>query len=217
MPQPNKYLSTEPFGQTADGQPITMISLRNQHGIEVRVMTYGGIILSIKTPDKSGASGDIVLGHDTAAEYFTNSPFIGALIGRYGNRIAKGKFTLDGHEYTLATNNGANHLHGGKKGWDQALWTAEPFQGKEGPGRGADAHERGRRRRVSRHREGEGHLHAHRRQSPARRVLGDDRQADGDQPDAAQLLQSLGGQVARHPRPRADDQRGAVHARSTTA
>jgi aldose 1-epimerase len=134
MPQPNKYLSTEPFGQTADGQPITMISLRNQHGIEVRVMTYGGIILSIKTPDKSGASGDVVLGHDTAAEYFTNPPFIGALIGRYGNRIAKGKFTLDGHEYTLATNNGANHLHGGTKGWDQALWTAEPFQGKEGPG-----------------------------------------------------------------------------------
>jgi aldose 1-epimerase len=74
------------------------------------------------------------LGHDTVAEYFTNPPFIGALIGRYGNRIAKGKFTLDGHEYTLATNNGANHLHGGTKGWDQVLWTAEPFQGKEGPG-----------------------------------------------------------------------------------
>jgi aldose 1-epimerase len=134
MAQPNKYLSQEPFGQTADGQPISLITLRNQHGVEVRVMNYGGIIVSLKTPDKSGQLGDIVLGHDTAAEYVSNPSYLGAVVGRYGNRIAKGKFSIDGHEYTLATNNGANHLHGGNKGWNQALWAAEPFQTKEGPG-----------------------------------------------------------------------------------
>ena len=109
-------------------------------------MTYGGIIVSLKTPDKAGQAEDIVLGHDDAAAYFTNPPFLGSLIGRYGNRIAKGKFTLDGREYTLATNNGANHLHGGTKGWDQAMWHAEPFQGWPRRRRRADAHEPRRRR-----------------------------------------------------------------------
>lgn len=134
MPQPTTRLTSQPFGTTPDGRPIDLIKLSNLNGMEIRVMTYGGIIVSLKTPDKSGHIDDVVIGHDDAAAYFTNSPFFGAIIGRYGNRIAKGKFTLDGHNYTLATNNGANHLHGGAKGWDQALWHAEPFQDGRGVG-----------------------------------------------------------------------------------
>jgi aldose 1-epimerase len=134
MPQPTSRLTSQPFGTAPDGQPIDIFKLSNLHGMEIRVMTYGGIIVSLKTPDKAGQTEDIVLGHDDAGAYFTNPPFLGAIIGRYGNRIAKGKFTLDGHEYTLATNNNANHLHGGKKGWDQAVWHAEPFQDARGVG-----------------------------------------------------------------------------------
>src|SRR5579862_3930725 len=130
---PMTRVAQEPFGKMPDGRPIAMVRLANQNGVEVRVMNYGGIILSIKTPDRAGKLGDIVLGHDDAAGYVPNPTFFGAIIGRYGNRIAKGKFTLDGHEYTLPINNPPNSLHGGV-GWDQALWDMEPFQGREGPG-----------------------------------------------------------------------------------
>jgi aldose 1-epimerase len=123
-------VTVTPFGFTADNKGIDLITLRNQNGMEVRVMTYGGIILSIKTPDKAGQMGDVVLGHDAAADYFVNPPYIGALIGRYGNRIANAAFTLDGKKYPLAANNGVNNLHGGKKGWDQAIWAAEPNNDK---------------------------------------------------------------------------------------
>ena len=83
-------------------------------------MTFGGIVLSVSVPDRAGHFDDVVLGHDDdAGGYFSNAPYFGALIGRYGNRIARGRFTLDGRTYTLATNNGANHLHGGVRGWDQ--------------------------------------------------------------------------------------------------
>ena len=91
----------------------------------MRAITYGGIITSIKTPDRSGAIGDIVLGFDTLDGYLAGHPFFGAIVGRYGNRIAKGRFTLDGQAYTLATNNGPNHLHGGIKGFDKQIWNAE--------------------------------------------------------------------------------------------
>jgi aldose 1-epimerase len=127
-------VSLAPFGRTPDGRVIELVTLRNPHGVEVRVMTYGGIILSIRTPDRAGQFDDIVLGHDDAAGYFSNGTYFGVLVGRYANRLAKGKFTLDGHAYALATNNGANHLHGGTKGWDQALWKAETFQNAGGVG-----------------------------------------------------------------------------------
>jgi aldose 1-epimerase len=127
-------LTSVPFGKMPDGRPIDVITFHNGHGVEVRVMTYGGIILSIRTPDRAGQIDDIVLGHDDAAGYFSNGTYFGVIVGRYANRIAKGKFTLDGKTYTLATNNGVNHLHGGKKGWDQALWAAEPFQRADGVG-----------------------------------------------------------------------------------
>ncbi len=126
-------LTSEPFGHTADGQGIELITLRNAKKTEIRFMTYGGIILSIKTADKNGALDDITLGYDASEPYFKNSTYFGALIGRYANRIAKAKFTLDGKTYTLPANNGVNSLHGGK-GWDTLVWKAEPFQRADGVG-----------------------------------------------------------------------------------
>jgi aldose 1-epimerase len=99
--------------------------MTNRNGVEISAITYGGIITSIKTPDRAGALGDIVLGFDTLDGYLAGHPFFGALVGRYGNRIAKGRFTIDGVEHKLATNNGPNHLHGGIKGFDKVIWKAE--------------------------------------------------------------------------------------------
>ncbi len=115
-------IANEPFGTTQDGTPVEIYTLRNENGMEARIMTYGGIIQSIKVPDRNGRFGDVTLGYDTLDGYLTNSPYFGALIGRYGNRIAKGHFTLDGQVYTLATNNGVNSLHGGLKGFDKVVW-----------------------------------------------------------------------------------------------
>jgi aldose 1-epimerase len=98
----------EPFGTTPDGQAVDLYTLRNHNGVEARIMTYGGIVVSLKVPDKNGKLGDVVLGYDNLDSYVKNSPYFGALIGRYGNRIAKGHFTLDGVTYTLATNNYPN-------------------------------------------------------------------------------------------------------------
>ena len=121
-------LTKVPFDRTPDGQLVEIITLRSPSGVEMTVLTYGGIISTLKTPDRSGALDDIVLGFDKLESYIKESPYFGCLIGRYGNRIAKGKFTLDGTPYTLATNNDANHLHGGIKGWDKVIWAPEPFQ-----------------------------------------------------------------------------------------
>ena len=99
-------------------------TLKNQKGMEVSIITYGGIITSLKVPKKGGISEDVVLGYNSLAAYEKSNPYFGALIGRYGNRIAKGKFSLDGTEYTLATNDGHNHLHGGVKGFDKVVWNA---------------------------------------------------------------------------------------------
>lgn len=127
-------ITHEPFGVTTDGIPVEIYTLRNDNGMEARIMTYGGIIQSLKVPDKNGQLGDVVLGYDTLDGYLTNSPYFGALIGRYGNRIAKGHFTLDGQEYTLATNNVPNSLHGGNKGFDKVVWTvAKADVGRKGP------------------------------------------------------------------------------------
>jgi aldose 1-epimerase len=114
----------EAFGTVA-GRPVEQLTLTNKNGVEIRAITYGGIITSIKTPDRAGAMGDIVLGFDSIDGYLGGHPYFGAIIGRYGNRIAKGRFTIDTQEYTLATNNGPNHLHGGIKGFDKQIWSAE--------------------------------------------------------------------------------------------
>ncbi len=115
---------------SVDGKPIDVFTLTNSHGIELQAMSYGGIILSLKVPDRTGKPADIVLGFDTPEGYLKNPPppYFGAIVGRYGNRIAKGKFTIDGHNYSLATNNGPNALHGGNKGFDKVVWTGEPKQ-----------------------------------------------------------------------------------------
>ena len=118
----------EPFGTTTDGKPVEVYTLRNANGMEARVINYGGIIVSLKVPDRNGQLGDVVLGFDSLTHYETDSPYFGALIGRYGNRIAKGQFTLDGTTYHLPINNAPNSLHGGTKGFDKLLWHAEPFE-----------------------------------------------------------------------------------------
>ncbi len=117
-----------PFGQTPDGEAVESFTLTNAHGIELRAISYGGIIVSLRVPDRDGRRDDVVLGHDDLAGYLAKPSFFGALVGRYGNRIAGGRFTLDGRTYTLATNNGPNHLHGGVRGFDKRVWKAEPFE-----------------------------------------------------------------------------------------
>ncbi|UII21468.1 aldose epimerase family protein [Fulvivirga ligni] len=128
-------VSNEPkeFGE-ADGKKVSLYTLKNSHGVEAHITNYGGIITSLMVPDKTGKLEDVVLGYDNLADYQKDSPYFGALIGRYGNRIAKGKFTLDGEEYTLAVNNGVNTLHGGKKGFDKVVWDAEKITTDEGEG-----------------------------------------------------------------------------------
>ncbi len=126
------------FGKTPDGTPVEIYTLQNARGAEARIMTYGGIVQSLKMPDKNGKLGDIVLGFDnldgyTNDHYVKNCPYFGALIGRYGNRIAGGQFTLDGHTYTLPQNDHGNTLHGGIKGFDKVVWTARPMETAEGP------------------------------------------------------------------------------------
>src|SRR6478609_569133 len=110
------------FGKTPEGQSVELYTLRNGKGMEAQIMTYGGIVTSLKVADKAGKFSDVVLGYDNLDGYIKSSPYFGALVGRYGNRIAKGKFTLNGKQYTLAQNNGENSLHGGVKGFDKIVW-----------------------------------------------------------------------------------------------
>lgn len=117
-------ISKQPFGQTKDGTPVSLYTLRNAKGAEARICNYGGLVISLKVPDRKGHLDDVVLGYDNLDDYLKDSPFFGAMVGRYGNRIAKGKFTLDGKSYTLAINNGPNALHGGIKGFDKQVWDA---------------------------------------------------------------------------------------------
>jgi aldose 1-epimerase len=117
-----------PFGQMPDGAAVEIFTLTNARGIEVRTVPYGAIVVSIKVPDRDGRLDDVVLGFEALDGYVKRHPYFGAVVGRYGNRIANGRFTLDGRTYQLATNDGPNHLHGGIKGFDKLLWNAEPFE-----------------------------------------------------------------------------------------
>jgi len=121
----------ELFGKTPSGHTITRFTLTNKQGIEVVLINYGGIIVSLRTPDRAGKVGDIVLGFDTLQEYVDHNPFFGCLAGRYANRIANGRFELDGARHQLATNNGPNHLHGGIQGFDKVVWRAEVVEGTD--------------------------------------------------------------------------------------
>jgi aldose 1-epimerase len=117
------------FGTTASGETAFIYTLTNAAGMEVEITNYGGIILSVKAADKAGKFADVVQGLSSLADYQRRTPYLGAIIGRYGNRIAKGRFTLNGVEYTLALNNGPNSLHGGIKGFDQAVWATREIPG----------------------------------------------------------------------------------------
>ena len=119
------------FGKLPDGSAVHLYTMRSAHGMVVKVTNYGLIITEILVPDETGKAGDVVLGFDNFDRYLKGHPFFGAIAGRYANRIANAKFSLDGKEYTLAANNGKNHLHGGKVGFDKKLWAAKVLDGGE--------------------------------------------------------------------------------------
>ena len=122
-------IKKQSFGKTVDGNEVHQYILKNKKGMEISVINYGGIITSWKAKDRDGIYQDIVLGFDNIYDYETKNPYFGALIGRYGNRIAKGKFSIDDKNYNLATNNDVNHLHGGSKGFDKVLWDVDEILG----------------------------------------------------------------------------------------
>lgn len=126
-------VTKQSFGKNEAGENIDLYTLRNTHGVEAKITNYGGIVVSLKVPDRNGKFDDVVLGFNDLDSYLKPHPYFGALIGRFGNRIAKGRFTLNGVEYKLAVNNGDNHLHGGLKGFDKVIWTGKEMKTKAGP------------------------------------------------------------------------------------
>lgn len=114
-----------PFGKTEDGQQASLFTAVNARGLILKLTDYGALVVSLETPDRDGKLANINLGFKTLEGYLQRHPYFGATVGRYCNRIAKGKFELNGKTYTLATNNGPNHLHGGEKGFDRHLWNSE--------------------------------------------------------------------------------------------
>ena len=128
----NPHMSKQAFGKTADGTQVDLFTLKNK-GMEVAITNYGGTVVSVKVPDRSGHLEDVVLGYENLDGYITDKAYLGATVGRYGNRIAKGKFSLDGTTYTLAKNNGENSLHGGAKGFNKAIWEAKDVSTKQAP------------------------------------------------------------------------------------
>jgi aldose 1-epimerase len=131
---PTAGVERRAFGLTPEGQPAALFTFGNPGGVTMSVTDYGGIIVSLHAPDRDGHMDDVVLGHDDAAGYGESNAYFGALIGRVGNRIASGRFTLDDTTYQLATNDGGNHLHGGTRGFDKVTWDVEPFQSADGTG-----------------------------------------------------------------------------------
>jgi aldose 1-epimerase len=131
---PEMSIAKTAFGKTEDGKEIDLYTCTNTNGLIVKMTNYGAIIVSVETPDREGKLANITLGFDKLDGYLQRHPYFGSTVGRYCNRIAKGKFTLDGEEYTLATNNGANHLHGGDVGFDKQVWNAEEVETENGVG-----------------------------------------------------------------------------------
>ncbi len=142
-------VSKSDFGKTAEGKQVDLYTCVNAHGLAMKVMTWGAIVVEMRVPDREGKLENVTLGFDSLEGYLGDHPYFGATVGRYANRIAGGKFTLDGKTYTLATNNGPNHLHGGKTGFSRVIWDAEPLQ-DDGCGRcDVHLHQPRRRRGVS--------------------------------------------------------------------
>jgi len=126
-------IKKQPFGTLPGGVDVAIYTLTSDSGVSARITPYGGIVVSLEVPDRDGVFGDVVLGFDTLDEYVDHNPFFGALVGRYGNRIAGGRFELDDETVALAKNNGPNHLHGGLKGFDKVVWDAVAMETAEGP------------------------------------------------------------------------------------
>ncbi len=122
---PRARVEKQPFGKTADGLAVDEYTLTNKSGAKVKIITYGARVVSIEVRDVQGKLGDVALGYDDIVGYEKDASYLGPIVGRYGNRIAKGRFTLDGQTYTLATNNNGNHLHGGLRGFDKVVWTGK--------------------------------------------------------------------------------------------
>jgi len=127
-------ITKELWGKTPDGAEVDLYTLTNVNGLRVKIMTYGATITSVETPDRRGTVQNVTLSLDSCQEYINRNPFFGSTVGRYANRIARGKFSIDGVDYTLATNNGPNHLHGGVRGFDKVIWKAEPMRSKNSVG-----------------------------------------------------------------------------------
>jgi aldose 1-epimerase len=129
----NTNMNRKPFGQTKDSEAVELFTLRNSTGMEAAIMTYGGIVQAIRIPSQGGAPVDVVLGFDDLDGYLKDSPYFGAIVGRYGNRIGNARFGLDGVEYKLPANDGPNCLHGGMRGFDKRVWTPRDATGADGP------------------------------------------------------------------------------------
>jgi aldose 1-epimerase len=127
-------MESAPFGKTADGVPVEVYTLSNPAGLKAKIMTYGATLIDVETPDRNGKLENVTLHLDSLHDYLAGHPFFGSVVGRYGNRIAKGKFALDGAQYTLAVNNDTNHLHGGKRGFDKVVWKAKPTKSADSVG-----------------------------------------------------------------------------------
>lgn len=137
-------VESEAWGVTPEGDSITLYTLRNAHGLTVRVADWGGIVTQVLVPDRDGRLADVVLGHDSLADYVAGTPYFGAIVGRYANRIAAGRFSLDGTTHRLATNDGANHLHGGERGFDKRPWQVFVVRSGPVPGGALEAPRSGR-------------------------------------------------------------------------
>lgn len=131
---PSSGVKKEEFGKTPEGETVNLYTIKNSNGVELKVSEFGAILVSLKVPDKAGNFDDIILGFDNLEGYINDASYQGVIAGRYANRIANGKFTLDGKEYTLATNDGKNHLHGGIKGFGKQVWKGEEINTEEGKG-----------------------------------------------------------------------------------
>ncbi len=195
------------WGHTADGTAVPIYTLTDGQ-IEVRVTAYGAHLVSVKAPDRSGKMADVVLGYDSLEGYLNDTKtYLGAIVGRYGNRIAGGKFTLDGKTYQIPLNNGPNALHGGPKGFDQYVWKSH-----EVPGRSrVHAREPRRRHGISRNADLDGALHAQGRYA-AHRLHSHHRQGDRGEPDQPCVFQPAWRRQGQHSRPADGDQRRPVHA-----
>ena len=130
----NMTVEKQVMGKTPHDEVVHLVTLENANGLKVKIMTFGATITAVEVPDRNGKIENVTLYLDSLDDYVKGHPFFGSTVGRYANRIAKGKFTLDGKEYTLATNNGENHLHGGVKGFDKAVWKAKPVRAEDSVG-----------------------------------------------------------------------------------